>query len=53
MARSTVAFAEKMGIPGYIEPIAIIAFGHAAFHPPVPPRMAVESLLLRAPRIDG
>ena len=47
------AFAEKMGIPGYIEPIAIIAFGHAAFHPPVPPRMAVESLLLRAPRIDG
>ena len=46
------AFAEKMGIPDYIEPIAIIAFGHAAFHPPVPPRMAVESLLLRAPRID-
>ena len=46
------AFAEKMGIPDYIEPIAIIAFGHAAFHPPVPPRMAVESLLLRA-RIDG
>ena len=45
------AFAEKMGIPEHIEPIAIVAFGNAAFHPPVPPRMAVESLLLREPRV--
>jgi len=45
------AFAEKMGIPDHIEPIAIVAFGNAAFHPPVPPRMAVESLLLREPRV--
>jgi nitroreductase len=40
------AFAQAMKIPDYVEPIAIIAFGHAAFHPPVPPRMSVESMLL-------
>lgn len=40
------AFARKMRIPDHIEPIAVIAFGVAAFHPPVPPRMAVESLLI-------
>lgn len=39
-------FAAKMSIPDYIEPVAIIAFGVAAFHPPVPPRMEVDALLL-------
>jgi len=39
-------FARAMNIPDYVEPVAIIAFGHAAFHPPVPPRMSVESMLL-------
>ena len=39
-------FAQAMNIPGYVEPVAIIAFGHAAFHPPVPPRMSVDSMLL-------
>ncbi|BCH26187.1 hypothetical protein MesoLjLb_59720 [Mesorhizobium sp. L-8-3] len=39
-------FARKMRIPDHIEPVAVIAFGAAAFHPPVPPRMAVESLLI-------
>lgn len=39
-------FARKMQIPDHIEPIAIIAFGVAAFHPPVPPRMDVDSLLI-------
>ena len=39
-------FAAHVGIPHYIEPIAILAIGAAAFHPPVPPRMDVESLLL-------
>jgi nitroreductase len=39
-------FAKAMGIPDYVEPVAIIAFGHAAFHPPVPPRMSVEAMLL-------
>ncbi|MGO4836743.1 hypothetical protein AB4144_31300, partial [Rhizobiaceae sp. 2RAB30] len=43
-------FASKMSIPDHIEPIAIIAFGTAAFHPPVPPRMAVESLLIGGDR---
>ena len=47
------AFAAKMHIPDHIEPIAIVAFGQAAFHPPVPPRMAVDSLLLAQPRVGG
>ena len=46
-------FAAKMQTPDHIEPIAIVAFGHAAFHPPVPPRMAVDSLLLSEPRIGS
>ena len=46
-------FAAKMQIPDHIEPIAIVAFGQAAFHPPVPPRMAVDSLLLAEPRIGN
>ena len=41
-----VKFARALGIPDYIEPIAIVAFGAAEFHPPVPPRMDVDSLLL-------
>jgi nitroreductase len=39
-------FARAMGIPDHVEPVAIIAFGIAAFHPPVPPRMNIESMLL-------
>ncbi|WP_114952860.1 nitroreductase family protein [Sphingosinicella terrae] len=39
-------FVREMDIPDFIEPVAIVAFGVAAFHPPVPPRMKVESLLL-------
>lgn len=39
-------FARRMRIPDHVEPIAVVAFGVAAFHPPVPPRMAVEALLI-------
>lgn len=39
-------FARAMGIPDHVEPVAIIAFGIAEFHPPVPPRMDIESMLL-------
>ena len=40
-------FTTEQNIPDYIEPIAIIAFGVADFHPPVPARVSVEDLLLR------
>ncbi len=44
--RTYKTFAEAMGIPDHVEPVAIIAFGIAAFHPPVPPRMNIDSMLL-------
>lgn len=39
-------FVRKLEIPSFIEPVAIVAFGRAKFHPPVPPRMEVKRLLL-------
>jgi nitroreductase len=39
-------FSRALGLPEYVEPIAVIAFGVASFHPPTPPRMDVESLLI-------
>lgn len=44
--RAYKLFAEQTNIPKYIEPVAIVAFGAAAFHPPPPPRMNIESFLL-------
>lgn len=44
--RTYKKFADIMGIPEHVEPVAIIAFGIAAFHPPVPPRMNIDSMLL-------
>jgi len=40
------SFAQRAGIPTHVEPVAIIAFGAAAFHPPVPARMRTEDVLL-------
>ncbi len=37
---------EAMGIPDYIEPVALVAIGVPEFLPPVPDRMNVESLLI-------
>lgn len=39
-------FTEKLNIPDYITPIAIIATGLTKFIPPEPARMEVESLLI-------
>jgi len=41
-------FAERMGIPDYIAPVAIVATGVSKFIPPEPARMSIESLLIGA-----
>lgn len=39
-------FTEKMGIPNHIEPVAILAFGRAAFIPPTPVRQDLAAVLI-------
>ncbi|MEM7757811.1 MAG: nitroreductase family protein [Cyanobacteria bacterium P01_A01_bin.40] len=39
-------FTEKLGIPNYVTPVAIIAVGIPAFIPPEPARMDIENLAI-------
>lgn len=39
-------FARELGIPKYIEPIAIVSVGRPAFRPPKPARLPVRELLI-------
>jgi len=40
-------FAQKLGIPDYIAPIAIVAAGVSKYIPPEPARMEIENLLIK------
>ena len=42
-------FCEKMKIPNHIEPIAVVAFGNAAYIPPEPLRMELQRMLPKLP----
>lgn len=39
-------FCEKMSVPDYVTPVAILAVGRPAFIPPVPARMDIDTLIL-------
>lgn len=43
------AFADELGIPDYVTPIAIVAVGRPEFIPPVPARTDIEDLLIPDP----
>jgi hypothetical protein len=44
-------FAERIGIPPYVAPVAIVAFGAGAFAPPVPARTEISRLSIQRPDV--